>query len=360
MTQQKHLLHIFPTFAVGGSQTRFAQLVRLHADRYRHTVIALDGNYGMVDQLPQGRVTPGSVEYDKRDLIGSLKAFRSALKTIRPDVLMTYNWGAVEWAIANRLGKPVRHLHVEDGFGPEEAARQLRRRAWARRIALSGGHTSVILPSLTLEGIARTIWKLRQSQLNYIPNGINFARFAVQPEDRGETVTIGTVATLRREKNISRLIEEFGKVKTGNPAGKFRLLIVGDGPERPGLQALAVRLGLSDQVLFAGASKRPEDWLRKMDIFALSSDTEQMPLGVLEAMAAGLPIAATAVGDVAKMVAEANIPFVVDAGPAFEKALKTLAANAALRQQIGAENAKRAAQLFDETVMAARYAELIG
>ena len=360
MTQQKHLLHIFPTFAVGGSQMRFAQLVRLHADRYRHTVIALDGNCGMVEQLPQGRVTLGSVDYDKRDLIGSLKAFRSTLKTIRPDVLMTYNWGAVEWAIANRLGKPVRHLHVEDGFGPEEAARQLRRRAWTRRFALSGGHTSVILPSLTLEGIARTIWKLPPSQLNYIPNGINFARFAGQPEDRSETVTIGTVATLRREKNISRLIEEFGKVTTGNPAGKFRLLIVGDGPERPGLQALAVRLGLSDQVLFAGASKRPEDWLRKMDIFALSSDTEQMPLGVLEAMAAGLPIAATAVGDVAKMVAEANIPFVVDAGPAFEKALKTLAANPALRQQIGAENAKRAAQLFDETVMAARYAELIG
>jgi glycosyltransferase involved in cell wall biosynthesis len=360
MTQQKHLLHIFPTFAVGGSQMRFAQLVRLHADKYRHTVMALDGNYGMAERLPQDRVTLGSVAHDKHDLIGSLKAFRGALKTIRPDVLMTYNWGAIEWAIVNRLGKPIRHLHVEDGFGPEEATGQLRRRAWIRRFALAGRHTAVILPSRTLEGIARTIWKLPASRLNYIPNGINHARFAGRPENTSATVTIGTVATLRREKNIARLIEAFGNVKAGNPSRKIDLVIVGDGPERPALQTLAAQLNLSDQVLFTGASTRPEDWLRKMDVFALSSDTEQMPLGVLEAMAAGLPIAATAVGDVARMVGEANSPFVVEAGPAFEQALESLTANAALRQKIGAENAERAAQLFDETVMAARYAELIG
>src|SRR5215469_10384557 len=160
MTQQKHLLHVFPTFAVGGSQMRFAQLVRLHAGRYRHTVIALDGNYAMAEHLPLGHVMLGAVSHDKRNLIASLKAFRGTLTAIRPDVLVTYNWGAVEWAIVNRLGKPVRHLHIEDGFGPEEATRQLRRRAWTRRFALSGRQTSVILPSRTLEQIARNIWKL--------------------------------------------------------------------------------------------------------------------------------------------------------------------------------------------------------
>ena len=360
MTQPKHLLHIFPTFAVGGSQMRFAQLVRLHADRYRHTVIALDGNYGMAEQLPPSRVTLGSLEYDKHNLIGCLKAFRTTLKTIQPDVLMTYNWGAVEWAIVNRLGIPVRHLHVEDGFGPHEATRQLRRRVWTRRVALSGRHTTVIFPSQALEAIAQTIWKLPPSRLRLIPNGINYARFAGRSDNMGGTVTIGTVATLRREKNIHRLIEAFEQVKASNPSGQFRLVIVGDGPERLTLQAFAIRLGLSDHVLFTGASTHPEEWLRKMDIFALSSDTEQMPLGILEAMASGLPIAATAVGDIAKMVAEANIPFVVNAGPAFHQALETLAKHASLRQEVGAENAKRAAQLFDERVMAARYAEIIG
>src|SRR5262249_48347243 len=111
---------------------------------------------------------------------------------------------------------------------------------------------------------------------------------------------------------------------------------------------------------FTGASTRPEDWLRQMDIFALSSDTEQMPLGVLEAMAAGLPVASTSVGDVVRMVAEANLPFVAEPGPPFDLALETLVQNAELRRQIGIENARRAAELFDEKVMAARYADLIG
>src|ERR1700727_3723502 len=112
MTQRKHLLHIFPTFAVGGSQMRFAQLVRLHAARYRHTVIALDGNYNMAERLPHGAATLMPLEYDKRDSIGNLRKFRATLKALGPDVLMTYNWGAIEWAIINRFGEPIRHLHV--------------------------------------------------------------------------------------------------------------------------------------------------------------------------------------------------------------------------------------------------------
>jgi glycosyltransferase involved in cell wall biosynthesis len=360
MIQQKHILHVFPTFAIGGSQMRFAQLTRLHADRYRHTIIALDGNFEMAESLPKSNVTLETMAYDKHDLIGSLTKFSRTLNAVRPDVLMTYNWGAIEWAIANRLRKPIRHLHVEDGFGPEEASGQLRRRAWTRRFALAGRFTSVILPSRTLEEIARKIWKLPLSRLNYVPNGINYARFAGQLENGNDVITIGTVASLRREKNISRLIEAFGKIKTENRSRRLNLTIVGDGPERPLLQSLTAQLKLSDSVLFAGASARPEDWLRRMDIFALSSDTEQMPLGVLEAMAAGLPVVSTAVGDVARMVADENRPFVVEAGFAYEKALRTLVGNAELRLYIGAQNTLRAAKMFDETTMAARYAELIG
>src|SRR5215469_13269588 len=101
MMQQKHLLHIFPTFAVGGSQIRFAQLVRLHADRYSHTVVSLNGNYGMAEVLPPGKVALKTVHYDKHDLLGTFKEFRKTLKAAQPDVLITYNWGAIEWAIIN-------------------------------------------------------------------------------------------------------------------------------------------------------------------------------------------------------------------------------------------------------------------
>ena len=68
MSRQKHLLHIFPTFAVGGSQIRFGQLARLHGDRYRHTVIALGGDYGMAARLEGSNVAIHKISFDKRNI----------------------------------------------------------------------------------------------------------------------------------------------------------------------------------------------------------------------------------------------------------------------------------------------------
>lgn len=356
---QKHLLHVFPTFAVGGSQMRFAQLARLHGERYRHTVIALDGKYDMAARFSGLPVTCRELPFDKRKPLETWRRFRAALHAIRPDVLLTYNWGAVEWALINRLDGIARHVHIEDGFGPEEARKQLKRRIWARRLALSGRNTTVVLPSRNLEQIALRIWALAPDRVRFISNGIDCPRFAAPPRAVTGRTVIGTVASLRREKNIARLIQAFAKTAAERPAGTLELLIVGDGAEREGLEQLTRELNITGQVRFAGQSNRPEDWYPRMDIFALSSDTEQMPLSVLEAMAAGLPVVSTAVGDVAQMVSAENRDYVVPAQD-FAAALAQLADDAAARCSIGSANEKKARENFDENVMAAHYAELIG
>jgi glycosyltransferase involved in cell wall biosynthesis len=100
-----------------------------------------------------------------------------------------------------------------------------------------------------------------------------------------------------------------------------------------------------------------------MDIFALTSDTEQMPFSVIEAMAAGLPIVSFNVGDVPLMVAQENATMACvpsrDDESFFEYVLD-LADHAELRQQIGEANRAKAAALFDENAMASAYAELFG
>lgn len=354
---QKHLLHVFPTFAVGGSQMRFAQLARLHGARYRHTVIALDGKTDMAARLQGLAVTCRDLSFDKARTIRSWRKFAATLRDIEPDVLITYNWGAIEWALINRLLGLARHIHIEDGFGPEEAQRQLARRIWMRRLALSGKNTTIVLPSRNLERIARQVWSLPPDRVRFISNGIDCRRFAAQSgQSKAGRLVIGTVASLRKEKNIGRLIRAFAAM----PAkGEAELLIVGGGAEREGLEQLARELGVAAQVRFAGQSDRPQDWYPLLDIFALSSDTEQMPLGVLEAMAAGLPVVATDVGDVARMVAAENKDYVVPAGE-FAGALARLAADEAARHVIGLANQGKARESFDEKVMAKRYAELIG
>jgi glycosyltransferase involved in cell wall biosynthesis len=263
----------------------------------------------------------------------------------------------MDWALANRATR-LPHLHMEDGFGPEERDRQLPRRAWARRLLLR--HSDVMLPSQTLLRIARDIWRLPAPRLRFIPNGIDTARFAgAAPIDRarldalGHGPVIGTIAALRAEKNLPRLLDAFAHLRASAPA---RLVIVGDGAARPALEREAQARGIAASVLFAGHSAEPERWMASFDIFALSSDTEQMPLSVLEAMAAGLPVVATDVGDVRQMVSAENQPLIVprDAG-AMAAALA-----AARGLGAGAANRARAVAAFDQAGMFARYREVLG
>ena len=122
--------------------------------------------------------------------------------------------------------------------------------------------------------------------MHYVPNGIDLDRFAAgERAPTGEPV-IGTITGLRREKNLTRLLRAFRQVADTTPA---RLIIAGDGSERATLEAQAAELGLGQRVQFTGHLDDPAPLYRSIDVFALSSDTEQMPLSVLEAMAACLP-----------------------------------------------------------------------
>ena len=120
------LLHVFSTFAVGGPQMRFVTLAEAFGARYRHVVMAMDGDYACASRLPPGLdVCCEQIEVVKGATLANVRRFRRRLREIAPDVLVTYNWGAIEWAMAN-IPRLVRHIHVEDGFGPEERTRQFR------------------------------------------------------------------------------------------------------------------------------------------------------------------------------------------------------------------------------------------
>lgn len=343
------LLSVFPTFAMGGAQMRFTTVANHLGARFRHAIIAMDGEDAAAARLdPSLSVSRPEVGVRKGDFLGNVRRFAALLRRMRPDALVTHNWGSIEWAPAARL-TGVRHVHIEDGFGPEERERQLARRVLARRVLLR--RASVVVPSRTLYAIATGVWKL--PRVRYIPNGIDLAAFGGAPAG-GEVPVIGTVAALRPEKNLGRLLHAFAA--TTRPA---RLVIAGDGPSRAGLEALAGELGLGERVRFTGYVAAPQTLYPGFDIVALSSDTEQMPMAVLEAMAAGLPVAATDVGDIRAMLAPENAALLtgLDAG-ALGAALDGLLADAGLRARLGAANRARAEAVYDQAAMFAAYEAL--
>ncbi len=359
------LLHAFPTFAVGGAQTRLVAIANHFGRRYRHLIVAMDGDTACAARLaPQVDFDLLPMVVPKRRSFGNALMLRRTLSRLRPDLLVTYNWGSIEWGLANMV--PLcRHLHIEDGFGSEEAAGQLRRRVWFRRMVLAP-RAHVVLPSRLLYRISTEVWRLPRQRLHYLPNGIDCERFAGPPDagicaalrrHPGELL-VGTVAALRAEKNLGRLVEAFARLNRDRVA-PARLVIVGDGAERPRLEALAASLGLGDSVVFTGTLAAPERVLGTFDVFALSSDTEQMPYSVLEAMAAGLAVAAVAVGDVRDMVAPENRPLVVEPrAEALAGAMATLLSDRHGRKAIGEANARHVRRHYRDDQMFKRYGQL--
>ena len=140
----------------------------------------------------------------------------------------------------------------------------------------------------------------------------------------------------------------------------WHLVIIGEGSERDAIEAEIDRLELHDRVHLTGAVKDPARVIGLFDIFALSSDSEQFPLSVVEAMAAGLPVVAPDVGDIKDIVAEENREFITPAGDegALSAYLRDMARDFARAERIGAANQAKARAEFDRDKMVATYRRL--
>jgi glycosyltransferase involved in cell wall biosynthesis len=354
---KRQILWVFPGFGVGGAQVRFAAIANHFGLTCRHIIVSLNGDLACRQKLADNLdVAFPEIQHRPGHMLASIRQAHRILRAEKPDLVVTSNWGAIEWAIAAKLAF-LPHLHTEDGFGPEERNHQIRRRVLTRRIALR--RSLVVLPSRTLHCIATDMWRLPPRYLRIIPNGIDLQRFSQATKatfQPGEGPVIGTIAALRPEKNLPRLIRAFAILRADKPAN---LVIVGDGSERAALEDLATTLGVANDVFFAGHTTQPESWYAAFDVFALSSDTEQMPLSLLEAMAAGLPAICTDVGDVNMMVSPENQPFVTGLDDdTYAGALRQL-----LTQNlhiIGQANKAKARAEYDQMVMFAAHGRLLG
>ena len=365
-TRQRHLLHVFASFGYGGVPIRICDVINGLPLGYRHTVVALDGCFDARRRLsPQAAVQFETLALPRYNLLLTARRVRALLRRVCPDLLLTYNWGAIELALANRLlGAACDHIHFESGFGVEEGNGQLWRRNLFRRFALARTR-KIVVPSSTLMAIAAGPWRIGPGRLLQIPNGVDLARYSGDPGWREplaqvaqDGTVIGTVAPLRPEKNVGRLLRAFA----GLPErARCTLVIAGDGAEGETLRRQARELGIAERTRFLGHVDHVPAVLRGLDIFALSSDTEQMPNSLLQAMAAGRPVAAVDVGDVGRIVAPENRAFVVprdDAG-ALTVALAALAASPEQRRFLGARNQARAKDVYSLEAMIAAYDGLL-
>jgi len=245
------------------------------------------------------RANDGGMLSGRMPLLRVLKAYMGAKKA---DILHVHNpfsyylYGALAARAAGRT-KVVNTVHATAMFDHPRFGRRGRTLFWTAA-TLSHGLVSVC-PEV--DAFLRRRFHLAGVELFVVNNGIDMASFLGVPARKArEEVVFGLAGRMATEKNHRVLIEAFALVRRRH--SRVRLRFLGGGPLEPELKEQVRALGLSDSVEFCGFSHDVAGFLGELDIFVLPSDFEALPLSLLEAIASGLPVVATAVDGVPKIV----------------------------------------------------------
>ena len=365
------ILHLCSSFNRGDQESRTVRLMNHFGDQAEHVVLSSKAEAFSAADVLDKRV---KVQFPK-DAAPSLSGFpgmgryrqlASYMKKFH--LVLSYNWGAIDGVMAHTLFTRSMNLppliHHEDGFAGDEVDKLSTRRNWFRAIALQRTN-ALVVPSKTLEHIARTVWHQPMDKICRFPNGIDTKHYNRRPQrgsfpgfqKRDGEIVVGTIAELESAKNLPRLVRA---VAAAGP--NIRLAISGEGTEREAILAEAARLGISERVMMPGFLHDSARYIRLFDIFALSSDSEQYPVSLVEAMTSALPIVSTDVGDIPNIVAKDNAPYIVARRDesAFANAISILANDGDKRAKLGTANRDLACAKYDESTMFARYRQLYG
>ena len=363
MNSGRHFLHIFPNFGPGGMELRVTRIINGMGPGVRHTILALLGTYDAREFIDP-RI---QVEYPtppaRTSIFPYVRELRKVIRKHKPDILLTYNWGAIDAVLSAWTAYSGPLIHHECGFGAEESQRLKPARVWARRILLRRAF-AVAVTSRTLRDISVQQFKVPPKKVRWIRTGVDLQRFRpglsrewrLQAGIRDDELLFGFVGVLRAEKNLGFMLRAFANARIPNA----RLAMVGDGADRAVLEQAARDEGIADRVIFPGRVPAPDRYLAALDVFLLSSTTEQTSNAMLEAMACGLPAVSTDVGDSRELLGNPGPPAIVPQGDlaAYTEALIVLARSPELRARLGAENRQRCVDQYPLERMVREYEAL--
>ena len=359
------IVHIVTALAPGGMERVLVHMLHeWNVDRLRHVVVTLRAAGPLAQRLPDYTACRAlNITGRSRSAWWSLAG---VLRRLRPDVIHARGAGAwCDTILASMLepcARVILGFHGWDGLNPVS-----RETKWAARLARRSGAQFLTVSHSARVRLAGEIG-LDAEEIGVIPNGVDTQLFRPcdpqtkfqQRHDLGLSPTdlaVGVVGSLTSIKRHDVALDAFARVAVNHSA--LVLLIAGDGPLRGALQARAATLGMDRRVRFLGWRDDLPSMLPALDAYVCASDSEGQSNALLEALACGLPVVTTNVGDHAALVGQHDSGFVVPCSDpsALAAALCRLCADDRNRKDMGIR-ARQTVEPLSFSGMADRYESL--
>ena len=362
------IMHVIDSLGKGGLENGLVNLIeRLDSERFEHVVYAIRRLGANADRLRNHDVRV--ICLGKKDTGFPLQvgALTRGIREIRPDVVHCRNWAAVEAVMAVRWVRSCAVVHSEHGLESNANAKEPWRRTCFRRLAYELADR-VVSVSFHLRDLHARRTGFAAHKIAVIHNGVDSRNFYPDPEARyrvrqelgisHDEFCIGSVGNLFPVKDHMTLLRAIDRVARVFP--NWRLFVIGEGPELSRLEAFASsHPDWQRRVLFLGSSNRVAEMLNAMDVYVLPSISEGISNSLLEAMATGLPVIATATGGNPEVVrdGESGLLFPVGDSGLLAENLLQLRAGRDLRVQLGQRALRRVKEDFSIDSMVRNYAQ---
>ena len=302
------VVHLIHHLDVGGLENGLINLIKhMPSDRYRHAIVCLKDFSEYHEHIQARGVEIISLhKREGKDFGHYLRMFRT-LRQLRPDLIHTRNLCGLEGQLVAALAGIKRRVHGEHGRDmTDQYGRRMKYRLLRRLLRPLIGH--FIAVSEDLEHWLIDSVGAEPGRVSQIPNGVDSIQFhprlgppaAVGPAGfmQDNAFVIGSVGRMDEMMDYPTLVESFLRlIASPHPAHqRMRLLIVGDGPKRAECQEMLTRAGAAHRAWLPGDRTDVAQLLRAMDLFVMPTLAEGSANTVLEAMATGLPVVATAAG----------------------------------------------------------------
>lgn len=352
-----HITHVIYRLAIGGMENGVVNLVNGMDSRFKHHIVSLTDATEFQQRItnPEVRVTTLNKKPGKD--LGCYWRLWKVLRSERCDIVHTRNFGTVDCGLIARLAGVRTLVHSEHGWDMSDLSggnpKYIRLRRWLAPLA-----TRWLAVSANIcDWLEHTVG-VRADKLTQIYNGVDAERFYPAPESSGATLHAGFVGRLEEVKNPQSMIRALATLrKRTDLARPVELTVVGDGSQLEGLRDQARKAKLDDVVHFAGSRKDVPDLMRSFNVFILSSFNEGISNTILEAMACGLPVVATAVGGNPELIVdeETGRLYPSDDDVSLADCLAAYANDETLRASHGRAARRRIDQTFTLPAMVSAY-----